>query len=500
MATGAELPVDSREMGVIETNSVALGVSLDTLMENAGRAVAEEAVRHLPPAPARVGVVCGTGNNGGDGFCAAFYLHQWGYSPEVWVVRPVQEIRPGSAQRCYDRIADRLPVHVAVPRDIELRDLPLVLDALLGTGQGGTLRTPFREAVAALVHSGAPILSVDVPTGLGQSGALVPRYTVALGAVKVGMTAANSGELCVRDIGIPPTARWETGPGDFLDFPTPESRGRRGRSGRLVVLGGGPYAGAPALAALAALRAGAERATVLAPRPASDRIQGFSPDLVVRGIGEEHFRRRDVPAIREALRQTPPKALVMGMGAGSDPETVGALKEVLEWVMGRFPVVVDADALLALDLSARAAQDRPASELVATPNDGEYTRLFGGESNEATEDRVPRVREVAGTSHLTLLVKGEVDLISDGLELYRNRHHHPAMTVGGLGDVLAGVVGALLAQGVPAVRAARLGSYWAGEAGTRVAETKGFGLVATDVIAELPATLVDGIRRVRAGR
>jgi NAD(P)H-hydrate epimerase len=267
-----------------------------------------------------------------------------------------------------------------------------------------------------------------------------------------------------------------------------------------VVIGGGPYSGAPALAALASLRAGAERATVIAPRPAADRVQGFSPDLVVRGTGEEHFRRRDVPSIRELLRQTPPKALVIGMGAGSDPETVGALGEVLEWAMGRFPLVVDADALLALDLKTRSAEDRSAAELVATPNDGEYSRLFVGGPTPGVEDRAAQARSIAKTNHLTLLVKGDVDLITDGDELYRNRHHHPAMTVGGLGDVLAGVVGALLAQGVPPVHAARLGSYWAGEAGTRVAEVNGFGLVASDVIAQLAPTLVDGIRRARAGR
>ncbi|MGA7924058.1 MAG: NAD(P)H-hydrate dehydratase [Thermoplasmata archaeon] len=497
MAASAERPVSSEEMAVIEFNAVALGTGLDTLMENAGRAVAEESLRHLPPSPARVGVVCGTGNNGGDGFCAAFYLGQWGYSPDVWVVRPPAEIRAGPARLCFERIARRMPIHARLPTSAELRDLPLALDAMLGTGQRGDLRPPYSDAVSALIMSRVPVLSIDVPTGLGSSRSVRPSWTVTLTATKEGMTPENAGTITVRDIGIPPEARWRSGPGDFLDFPVASGRSNRGRTGRLLIVGGGPYAGAPALAGLAALRSGAERATVVAPRPASDRVQDFSPNLVVHSVGEEQFQRRDVPSIREFLRRTPAKAVVVGMGAGSNPETREALAELVDSLAGTVPLVVDADALAALDGRARAVANRSGSEIVATPNQGEFARVFHGRTDGEWEDRVASARHIAEDWRLTLLIKGEVDIISDGIETYTNHHHTAAMTVGGLGDVLAGVVGSLLAQGVDPVRAGRLATYWVGEAGSRVADTRGPGLVATDVIDELPATLVEGLRRVR---
>src|SRR5271170_8003158 len=138
-------PVTSEEMAVAEANAQALGVSTDVLMENAGRVVAEETIRSLPGSGARVAVLAGPGNNGGDGTCATHYLLEWGYSPEVWLVRPPNQIRTSAARRCFERVARRCPVHVAIPRADELAAFPLLVDALLGTGQTGPLRAPFAE-------------------------------------------------------------------------------------------------------------------------------------------------------------------------------------------------------------------------------------------------------------------------------------------------------------------------------------------------------------------
>ncbi len=483
---------------MIEQNAVALGVSIDLLMENAGRAVAEEAARHLPPAPGRVAIIAGTGNNGGDGFAAAFYLGQWGYSPEIWLIKPPQEIRSLPARRCFERAVARFPVQFRSPTPAELEDIPLVIDAMLGTGQHGELRSPYREAVGAIRASRAPTLSIDEPTGLGDTKGLRPKFTVALTAAKVGMDSANSGEIAVRSIGIPSEARWQTGPGEFLRYPTPSSRARRGRDGRALVIGGGPYSGAPGLAALAVLRAGGERATVITPRPAADHVQGFSPNLIVVGVGEGHFQRRDVPSIRDWIRNTPVRAVVLGMGAGRDPETIEALREVIVSLRGKIRMVVDADGLSALELNPKSERRFDPSDLVATPNQGEFQRVFGLEGKVTLFERMEEVRQCAKSHRISLLVKGAADLISDGSEAFANLNHHPSMTVGGMGDVLAGVVGSLIAQGLSILPACRLGSYWVGEAGQHVAQSRGFGLMATDVLEELPAALVAGVRRVRA--
>lgn len=491
-------PLTAGEALAVELNAAALGVSVDALMENAGRVVAEEATRHLPPPPARVAVVASTGNNGGDGTCAAHYLHQWGFSPEVWLLRPPLEIRSRAARRCFERIEHRLPVHVGVPRPEELASMPLVVDALLGTGQSGDLRPPIREAVAAIRASGAPVLAVDLPTGTRAPDGVRATWTVTLSAVKQEMDPATAGEVVVRDIGIPEDAWRRTGPGEFAFFRSPTGTSDRGRSARIVVVGGGPYAGAPALAALAALRSGAERATVFAPGGTAEVVQGFSPNLVVRAFGSRRFTPADVPDLLAALRSAPPSAVAIGMGAGSAPETLEALRELERELAGTIPMVVDADGLASLP-AADELDEHPRAALVATPNAGEFARLFAappGASGEALRAAVVRA---AATGRIVLVAKGHPDVVSDGESVVENHHHHPAMTVGGVGDVLAGVVASLLGSGVEAFATGRLAAYWVGEAGIVAASRRSFGLTATDVIEELPGVLAAGLGRVRRG-
>jgi ADP-dependent NAD(P)H-hydrate dehydratase / NAD(P)H-hydrate epimerase len=488
-------PISSEEMAVVEANALALGLSIDTLMENAGRAVAEEVVRALSSPHSSVAIVAGPGNNGGDGTCAAHYLAEWGYSPELWMVRPAAQIRSSSARRCFERFARHRPVHIGIPRAEDLAAFPLVVDALLGTGQSGTLRTPYREAVEAIRKSGVPTLSVDVPTGATDPEGLRPSRTVALTAPKAELSSGSTGELTVRDIGIPAAAWQETGPGEFLFLHTPGGTDGRGRTGRLVVIGGGPYSGAPALAGLAALRSGAERATILAPGGVADQIQSFSPNLIVRGFGRERFTPADVGPMLRVLEQAPPRAVVMGMGAGAESETLEALRGLARSIVGRYPVVVDADALSVLPDVVRGRPSR--FPVIATPNGGEFVRVFRGPKDGSLEERKTAVRSASQELGITLVAKGDPDLLCAGDRVFENRHHVPAMTVGGAGDVLAGVLGGLLAQGLGSTAAARLGAFWVGDAGIRVAATRGWGLMATDIIEELPASLVAGLGRVR---
>lgn len=378
--------------------------------------------------------------------------------------------------------------------------MPLVIDALLGTGQAEHLRPPILETVRAVRASGAPVLSVDLPTGTRDAAeGIRPKWTVTLTTIKDEMNRATAGEVIVRDIGIPPEAWRRTGPGEFAFFRAPTGRSDRGRSARVVVIGGGPYAGAPALAGLAALRSGAERATVLAPVGAAERVQSFSPNLVVRAFGNERFRPDDVAEILEFLRASPPGAVALGMGAGTHPETLAAMRQIVRELEPSVPVVIDADGLAALPTGPEAPDREPALWPVATPNAGEFDRLFGGGAI-APGDRPEAVRRLAADRHLFLIVKGEPDLLSDGESVAENFHHHPAMTVGGLGDVLAGTVASLLGQGLRPLAAARLGTYWVGEAGILAASRRSFGLIATDVLEELPAALAGGLSRVhRAG-
>lgn len=496
MALAEDGPISPLEMAVVEQNAIALGVSLDSLMENAGRAVAEEAMRHLPQPPARVAILIGGGNNGGDGACAAYYLRQWGFTAELYLPRPPSEIRSAPARRCFERASLHSPVHTGVPRPAELGEFGLLIDALLGTGQSGPLRGMYRDAVIAMRESGVPVLSVDEPTGLGSLDALRPKATVVLTALKPGMTPETCGEIVVRDIGIPPEARRQTGPGDFLYYPPSRPPPGRPRPGRVVVIGGGPFAGAPALAGLGALRAGAERATILAPLPAAEQIQAFSPNLVVRPVGADHFRPADVPTVLGWLESNPVDAIVLGMGAGRAEGTLEAFRALLPVLWAKHPVVVDADALDALPPTRDELGSAHHHDVVATPNQTEYGRVFGGEPESSLVDRLEEAHRRASARRLTLLVKGEADLITDGRSRSINLHHPRALAVSGTGDLLAGVVGSLLARDVPALAACRLASYWVGVAGHRAASRFGPGLIATDVLDEIAPALVAGLERV----
>lgn len=481
----------AREMAVLESNAIAVGATIDSLMEGAGRAVAEEAAQLVPDRGARVAVVAGSGNNGGDGTCAAHYLLQWGYAPEIWLPRPAFEIRSPAARRCYDRIARHLPVHETVPTARDLGAFALVIDALLGTGQAGAPRPPYSDAVAAMDESAVPILSVDEPTGLGSAASVRPGTTVTFTCAKEGMDGENSGKIIVRDIGIPEVAKTEVGPGEFHLFPL---AAESPRTGRIVVIAGGPYAGAPALTALAAMRAGAERATVLCPAAIVHDLRAYSPTLVVIGIGADRFGQEDVAPIRKFLGANRHTAIALGMGAGREPGTVAAYAELLAALDPKTPVVVDADGLESA-LQAAPGEDRP---WVLTPNAGELLRIAGLASEATLAERQEAVDRLSRRHGVTFLAKGEPDLLGDGRHRYLNRHHAGAATVAGVGDLLSGVVGALLAEGVAPLAAARLGSYWVGDAGLRAARHRGHGLIATDLLDEIPHALVDGLQRLRA--
>ncbi|HZY70115.1 MAG TPA: NAD(P)H-hydrate dehydratase [Thermoplasmata archaeon] len=485
-------PLSALEMSVVEQNAVALGVSIDAMMENAGRAVAEEVARRLPPPPARVVVLAGTGNNGGDGFAAAFYLAQWGYSPDVYLLRSPAEIRSPAARRCYDRLRGRVRLHVGPLPPGALDGGTLLVDAMLGSGQAGSLRSPYREAADALNAANVPVLAVDLPTGLGSPEAVRPRWTVALAAVKEGVARSSAGEIVVRDIGIPAAAVLETGPGDFLVYPraSPE----RGRWGRVAVVGGGPYSGAPALAALAALRAGAERVTVVAPEPSATAIRSYSPNLVVRAVGSGSFSGEDAVPVATFLRNTPLHALVLGMGLGAEASAVEFAARVLGELGPEVRTVVDAEALTAM---RELGEDRRPKDAIATPNLGEYQHRLGGHRELAPPERLEEVAELASRFGVTLLVKGELDLVSDGRRRAVNRHHPPAQAVAGAGDVLAGVLGGLLARGVDTFLGGRLAAYWTGAAGYLAHERLGEGLAATDLVDALGPALVAGLARVR---
>jgi NAD(P)H-hydrate epimerase len=474
--------ITASRMAAVDRNAAALGVPRKQLMESSGNAIARE-VRDLADTGDAVAIVAGRGNNGGDGFVATRFLDD--LEATVHLLGRPESIRTDIARENWAALREA-EYDARVVRDsraLDLGDPDLVVDALLGTGIAGAPREPEASVIEAINGVGATVLSVDVPSGVdadtGEAAgvAVDADRVVTFHDEKPGLAALDA-DVAVADIGIPKAAERFVGPGDLLATGRdPESH--KGDHGRILVIGGGPYAGAPALSGQAALRAGADLAYVAVPDAVAETIQGYAEDLIVERYEGERLTPTWVdPLIDRAGERD---VVVLGPGLGDAPETLDAVRAFLESYGGQ--AVVDADALAAVpDVSTDAT-------LVCTPHEGELAEM-GGPTEDDPRDRAEAVEAFAADLGHTLLVKGTHDVISDGETTRVNRTGNAGMTVGGTGDVLAGITGALLATREPR-KAAAIAAYVNGRAGDLVVEDRNDGLLASDLLDRLPEAMHD---------
>jgi ADP-dependent NAD(P)H-hydrate dehydratase / NAD(P)H-hydrate epimerase len=466
--------VTVEEMRTLEANADYLGVGYATLMENAGKAVADVIMARY--SPHRTLVVCGKGNNGGDGFVAARHLALNGFKVTVLLLGRAVDVRKGPAADNLEKLYDLGVDVVEADRPealhpVAFQNFQLIVDAVLGTGTRGEPRGLEREAIELINLSGAPKVSVDVPSGLdchaGRSDLCVRAdLVITFHAPKPGLEPFSH---LVADIGIPEKASTFVGPGDLADIRTRGDCPHKGECGRVLVIGGGPYTGAPALAAMAALRAGAGWVTVAAPQRAADTVASFSPDLITVPLSDRHkIVPADVAIVAPLIAGH--DVVVIGNGAGRDPATLQAMAEMLRLCE---KVVVDADAL---------QPDMPLKGIV-TPHCGEFKRISGfdcpGDRPEQT------VSEFSAARNLVTLLKARINVISDGRRVKLNETGNPGMAVGGTGDVLAGITGAFYCRN-DAFAAAASAAFAGGAAGDMAYEEKGFWLTATDMVDRIP--------------
>jgi len=503
--------LSSREMAIADENAAFLGLPRALLMENAGRAVAEEVARRLGGAEGRrIAVVAGLGNNGGDGLVAARHLASMGARVAVILLGREEAIRTEEARTNWEVLKQ-------MPLSVELREAPTpeelsaaweelgageadaIVDAVFGTGIRGRIRSPFSEAIELINTSRGLVVAVDVPSGLNPDTGEPSRptvradATVCLHKLKPGLLKPSAkefvGEFIVAGIGMPPEAELVVGPGDLRAY-LPGRRlphAKKGDFGRVLVVGGGPdYSGAPALAALAALRMGADLAMVAAPRSVASVIRSFSPNLIVKELSSDRLVPADLPFLLELAERS--TCVVVGPGLGTAPETFETVEGLLERLRGKVPMVIDADAIKAL-------ASRPVllsgAKAVITPHAGELRLLSGRKVPPPTDlrGRMAFVKEVAAELGAVVLLKAHVDVISDGKRVKINITGNPGMTVGGTGDVLSGVVATLLSWGLEPFVAACLGAFINGLAGDLAARELGYHIMATDVIERLPEAL-----------
>lgn len=472
--------ITSDRMAAVDRNAEALGVPRKQLMESSGNAIA--AVVHELATPGdRIEIIAGRGNNGGDAFVAARFLDE--FATRVSLLGRPETIRTEIARENWAALQAGEYETTAV-RDstaVELDDPDLVIDAILGTGVTGALREPEATATARINDTDATVLSVDVPSGIdadtgNAAGEFVRAdHVVTFHDRKPGLDSLDV-PVTVADIGIPAAAEQFVGPGDLLALGRDPSA-HKGQHGKLLVVGGGPYTGAPALTAAGTLRAGADLVRVATPSSAAAAVSGYDRNLIVETLAGDRLRPGHVDKLLALA--TDRDTVVFGPGLGDDSETLSAAREFLAAFDGT--VVVDADPLSVVpDVETDAT-------LVCTPHQGEFAAM-GGQRGDDWQDRSEVAATVAQDLGITLLVKGRYDVVTDGSESRINRTGTPAMTVGGTGDVLAGVTGALVARLGP-LKGAAVAAYATGRAGEFAEDDHNAGLVATDLLDNLPAAL-----------
>lgn len=456
-----------KEFRRLDLNSEEMGVSVMTLMDNAGRALADAASRMADGG--RIVILCGKGNNGGDGYAACKHLQNAGVDAVCVAIEPPI----GSESKHYRSLC-----HGVVEwAEFEVSSFTLAIDCLLGSGVSGKPRPPYGAAITWL-NSQSQVLACDIPSAF----AVRADATVTFHAAKEGMTEKNSGRIIVADIGIPTEAEEQVGFGDLsVAYPAIQLDGHKGDHGRVLIVGGGPFTGAPYYAAVGAYRTGADLAIVFAPHDAAEHIRGYGPEPVVHDAGRSvHLDVEGANAVFAALENA--DVLVLGPGLGDHPDTMRMATKILEEAaIQGIPCVIDADGL---DAVTPELLESNGHRMVLTPHAREFLDLTGAESSEEEI-----VRAFAQEQGVTIVRKGAVDVIATPGRTKTCHRGHPTMTVGGTGDVLAGSIGALLALGASPFDAACGGAYLLGVAGENAAKELGMGATALDIADHIPATL-----------
>jgi hydroxyethylthiazole kinase-like uncharacterized protein yjeF len=483
------------------------GIPSLELMEKAGAGVVATIAALEPTAVVRI--VCGKGNNGGDGLVAARHLGEHGIAAEALLLWEPEELSPDAREN-----HERLLAAGGVARRVdasalagELEDSGAVVDALLGTGFSGAPRAPLDAAIEAINAAGVPVVAVDVPSGVDASSGEVEgvcvkaTVTVTFHASKLGLWVMPGKHYCgqveVIDIGIPPGGPEESYDGGLIRAPVLDLIPPRAidstkfSSGSVLVVGGSTgLTGAVCMTCEAAMRAGAGWVRAAVPRSLNLVFEQklTEPMTIPLPDDDGHLTPKGAGAIFEAAERA--DAVVLGPGLGRTPgsfELARTLAAELD-----VPLLVDADGLNALAEQGLDLVGERSAATVMTPHAGELARLLGLESRAVAEHRLKRAGDAAAQTRAVVVLKGDDTLVVDGgrTPVAVSAGGSPGLATAGTGDVLSGVIASFLAKGLSAFEAASAGVYAHAQAGWLAATEYGADcVIATDVIAALPGAL-----------
>ncbi len=507
-------------MMVTDYNCEYLGLSRLCLMESAGKSLAEEVGKiavYTFAKPVKVVIFTGSGGNGGDGFVAARYLLNRGYDVDIYMLK--ENIRSDDAKTNLEILENMKPrlsrlniynlktledinsCEVAQSKDSEF----VIVDGLLGTGVHGKLQTNIKRAIEIINESNGITISVDVPSGMdpltGEINdlAVVPDYTISFHKIKTGVRDADEelvGGLVTADIGIPFEAEYFVNYGDFLRLKNRDSSSHKGNNGRLLVIGGSKdYSGAPAIAGMAAIGAGADLVYVASPQNAAEAIKSTSPDLIVKSLEGDKLSLKHSDEILSLVDNV--DSVLIGPGAGIDEDTSKLFNILVTKI--KKPIVLDADALKQVELSLIKNRE----DIILTPHIFEFKSFFKVENDlkldidsydfSKVDENITEFQKIIRQIKGTVVVKGKYDLILSGNKFKINKSGNAGMTVGGTGDALAGISASLLSQGLSSFDSASLATFINGLAGDEAYNIKGNGFSATDLVSYIGSVIKNGL-------
>ncbi len=486
-----------------------VGIPPIVLTEAAGRAVADVArdfLSDIQGDPIRVAIVAGSGNNGADALVAARYLMQLGYEPDIYMAAKGADCN--DLCRAQLEMMQGLGASVSFLREQSpeffrsgLRAASLIVDGLLGTGSSGPLAEPYRTWVNEINIASREVIAVDIPTGVDASSGAVPgpavtaTATVTMAAPKVGMllypAASYVGELWVAHIGIPPAILADVGgryhvmtkQQFFFWLPHRSRQADKRSAGDVVIIGGSQqYVGAPVLASLGAQHAGAGYVTISCAAAAAPIISSHVIEQVVSPWPQTDDAATIVEALLDVTRHA--GAVVIGPGLGREQLTQDVVRGFLSQTSR--PLVIDADALFALAGHTDVAAGKKA---VLTPHNGEFARLLGENADAAIANRMKAADEFASALDVTLLLKGPRSIIATKEASYVNITGNEVLATAGSGDVLSGMIGAMLAAGCSPRQSAAIGAYWHGITADYLDNQHKHSVVASDIARNLQDAL-----------
>lgn len=433
--------------------------SLDPIVRNAGIAVAEE-IEKLTPKDATILMICGTGNKAGDAINAASMLRDKRIVKFIFP-RGVDHIKSDKIRSTFESLKiDPVPPERL---DEAMKGSDLLVDALLGTGIKGKPSADYARIISAMNGSGKPILSIDMPSGFGTEVHILPKVTVTMHSAKEGMARENSGTIAVKDIGIPEDLVSTSGPGYFLSYPLPDAASHKGMNGKLGIFAGARYPGAAIVASLGAEKIGLDLIHIYTNPTSRDLVQGYSPFLITVPYGD-------------LSRSEENDSLLIGPGNGLNEENDEIMSKLLSLDK---PTLLDADGIKTLN-RCKYTRKRP---IVVTPHRKEFEILTG---MEASEDNAYSYARKTGN---VVLLKGKVDIITDGKRIIYSPGGNARMTMGGTGDLLAGIVAALLAKGIGELHAGALGSFINKKVGETAFLRHSYWFGIMDMVNTIPETM-----------